>query len=84
MFIASYMFIVSYMFMLATCLLNGTFSDRAKSRLRFDQEKSIILYVVIYYLPQKEPTCNALIRIATLCNKAGFLSGQSDKHVLQR
>jgi len=32
----------------------------------------------------KEPTCNALIRIATLCNRAVFLSGQSDKHVLSR
>ena len=33
---------------------------------------------------QKEPTCSALIKIATLCNRAVFLGDQGDKHVLSR
>jgi len=32
----------------------------------------------------KEPTCAALIRIASLCNRAIFLSGQDDKEILTR
>lgn len=32
----------------------------------------------------KEPTCGALVRIASLCNRAIFLSGQDDKKILQK
>jgi len=32
----------------------------------------------------KQPTCNALIRIASLCNRAVFLTGQDDVDILKR
>merc|ERR1740124_1793303 len=32
----------------------------------------------------KEPSCAALIRVATLCNRAIFLSGQDEKEILLR
>jgi len=32
----------------------------------------------------KEPTCKALLRIASLCNRAVFLTGQDDKEILMK
>lgn len=32
----------------------------------------------------KEPTCDSLIKVATLCNKAVFLTGQEEKEILNK